>query len=118
MRPSHRLLKVRRSPVKPHRKSLGPLGPPQPTADREHPLGDEVLEHLEEWGYRDGGESFGQPALRRDEALRRLEEAICLDHGDDVACPPNREARTELPAAPVPRAPDREHPLWDKELDG
>jgi hypothetical protein len=102
---------------KSYRKNLGLLGPPQPTADLERPLGDDALERLEEWGYRDGGDSFGELALR-DEALRRLEEAICVDHGDDVACPPNLEARTEAPAAPVPRAPDRKHPLWDREMDG
>ena len=117
MRPSHPLPEVQRSSVKANRKNLGLLGPPQPTADPEHPLEDEVLEHLEEWGYRDAGDSFGEVALRGEE-LRRLEEAICVDHGDDVPCPPNREARTEVPAAPVPRAPDREHPLWDREMDG
>jgi hypothetical protein len=117
MRPSHRLPKVQRSPVKPYRKDLGLLGSPQPAADLEHPLGDEALERLEAWGYRDGDDSFGELALR-DEALRRLEEVICIGHGDDVTRPPNWEAWTEMPAAPVPRAPDREHPLWDRQMDG
>ena len=116
MRCSHPVLKVQRSAVQPNRKK-GLIGPPQPTAVPEHPLREEVLEHLEEWGYRDRGDSFGELALR-DGALRRLEEAIYLEHGDGVAYRANRVDRTELPAAHVSSASDREHPLWDRELDG
>jgi hypothetical protein len=117
MRCSYPQVTANRSSVKPYRKSLGLIGPPQPTAVQEHPLGDGALEHLEKWGYLGEGDSFGELVLR-DETLRRLEEAICLDHCDNVGFPPNRDARTELPAAPVPGTPDREHPLWDRELDG
>ena len=116
MRPPHSRLTVR-SPVKPYRKDWGLSAPPSPTSDPDRPLGDEVLEHLEEWGYRDAGDSFGDLTLP-DEMLRRFEEATSLDEGDHVECTTNRERPIERPAAPVPTALDREHPLWDRELDG
>jgi hypothetical protein len=110
------MLKVQHSPVKPFRRILGLIDRHQPTADQENPLRDGTLEHLERWGHHGDGDSFGELVLR-DETLRRLEEAICLDHGDHVGFPPNRDARTELPAGPVPGTPDRKR-LWDRELDG
>jgi hypothetical protein len=111
---------VQRWAVKPYRGDLGTPAPPLPSPHPDRPLGDEVLKHLkhlEEWGYGERGDSFGDLTLR-DEVLRQLEEAICLDRGHDLARPTNREPSREPPAAQVPRAPDREHPLWDRDLDG
>ena len=101
----------------PYRKDWVLPALPSPTPDPDRPLGDEVLERLEEWGYRDGGDSFGDLTLP-DEVLRRFEEATSFDEAEDIAFTTNQEPRIERPAAPVPRAPDREHPLWDRELDG
>ncbi len=103
--------------MKPYRGDLGTPAPPLPSPDPDRPLADDVLERLEEWGYREGGDSFGDLTLR-DEVLRRHEETIGLDQGDVIAPPANRESSREPPAARVPRAPDLEHPLQDRDLDG
>ncbi len=109
--------KMRPASVKPNRQDPGPLGSLPPTPDLGHPLGEEALKRLEEWGYREGGDSFGDLTLP-DEVLRRLEEATCLDQGDEATRSSDREPGTRPPPAPSQRSSDREHPLWDRDLDG
>lgn len=99
--------------VKPYRQNAGPPRVPPPTSDAVLPLEDEMLERLEEWGFRDGGDSFGDLALRA-EVLQRLEKEICLDNSDHDARPTSREPGTGPPQS----TSDREHPLWDRDLDG
>jgi hypothetical protein len=44
-----------------------------PLSDPEQPLQPEVLRRLEEWGYRDQGDAFGELTLS-DKVLEHLEE--------------------------------------------
>jgi hypothetical protein len=102
--------------VMPCRKNLGLPGMPLPASDSAHPLGDEVLKHLEEWGYRDQGDDFGEVTLRA-EVLEHFEEWDC-DQGGVLGDLTNSEGRTERPRMSLPPPSDRAHPLWDRELDG
>jgi hypothetical protein len=109
-------LRVRCS-VKQYRKDFGQLGTPQPTSDVVYPLGDQVLKDLEEWFYRDQGDDFGDLTLG-DQMLKHLEEWSCGDQGDYFGDLNGSEARTAPTMTPLPLPSDREHPLWDRELDG
>jgi hypothetical protein len=81
-----------------------------------HPIGDEVLTHLEEWGYEHGGDGFGDLILG-DEVLTHLEEWTCPDNGD-TADPTGSVTHTGLPGIRLPTPSDQAHPLWDRDLDG
>jgi hypothetical protein len=103
--------------VKPYRKDFGLPGTPRPTSDPAHPLGDEVLKHLEEWGCQDQGDDLGDWTLG-DEVLEHLEESSCGDPGDGVGDLNSPAARSEPTRTLPPLPSDRAHPLWDRDLDG
>jgi hypothetical protein len=104
-------------PVTPNRRNVGLPGPALPTSKLGDPIGDEVLTHLEEWGYEHGGDGFGDLILG-DEVLTHLEEWTCPDNGDTFADSTNSVPQTGLPSRRVPTLSDQAHPLWDRELDG
>jgi hypothetical protein len=131
-----------RTSVKPYSKHLRRAGPHPPPPDPEHLLGSEVLKHLEEWGHQDTGDAFEELSLRsgvlehleewghqdtgdafeelslRSGVLEHLEEWADADAGDILARPSDSETWRELPQPPARRTPAREHPLWDRDLDG
>jgi hypothetical protein len=80
-------------------------------------MGDEVLTHLEDWGYQHGGDGFGDLILG-DEVLTHLEEWICHDDSDAFADSTDSVRQTGLPGTRVPTPSDQAHPLWDRDLDG
>jgi hypothetical protein len=104
--------------VKPYRRNVGLPGSALPASEPADPIGDEVLTHLEEWGYQQGGDAFGDLILG-DEVLTHFEEWTCQDDGDTSADSTNSVPQAGLPGTTrVPTPSEQAHPLWDRDLDG
>ena len=103
--------------VLPYRRNVGPPGPALPASEPGAPIGDDVLTHLEEWGYQHRGDGFGDLILG-DKVLTHLEEWNWQDDGDNFADSTSSAPDAGLPGTRVPTSSDRAHPLWDRDLDG
>ena len=103
--------------VTPYRRNVGLPPPASPNSEPGDPIEDEVLTHLEEWGYQHRGDAFGDLILA-DEVLTHLEEWNCQDDGDTFADSTNSVPQTGLPGTRAPTLSDQAHPLWDRDLDG
>jgi hypothetical protein len=103
--------------VQPYPRNRGLSGPPRPSSDPGHPLRSEILDHLEEWAFQDNGDAFGELTLGPD-VLKHLEDGIGFGEDDAFAQPIELVSGTDVSTTPIATAPDREHPLWDRELDG
>jgi hypothetical protein len=88
-----------------------------PTSKPGNPIGDGVLARLEEWGYQQGGDAFGDLTLG-DEVLAHFEDWNCQDDRDTVADSTNSAPQVELPRTRLPNPSNQAHPLWDRDLDG
>jgi hypothetical protein len=90
---------------------------PASVRDAEDPLNGALLEQLEESFDAANLDHSGGLTLR-DHILKDLEEW----EPEDLLTPPEApippEPGTEARTSPLIPPADREHPLWDKELDG